>query len=197
MTLDEIKAATWPLHTQAERSGVIADILAGTASREAVALLLRNLLPVYRELEVRLADLRDHAILGALGDPALARGAAIEADLAAIGGDPVLLAEGAAYAERIAAAPPFGLVGHAYTRYLGDLNGGRLMRRRLLLAFGDCPVAFHDFPAIDDLRGFTTSYRAMLDRAVMADIGGDAMREAMASFEHNIALSDAVRAFAS
>ena len=60
--LAAIKVATWALHTQAERSGVIADILAGRASRFEVALLLRNLLPVYQMLDA-----------SPYGGPALAR----------------------------------------------------------------------------------------------------------------------------
>jgi hypothetical protein len=40
--LDAIKAATWKLHTPAEPSGVLAEILARRATRLGVALVLHN-----------------------------------------------------------------------------------------------------------------------------------------------------------
>ena len=39
------------LHVQAERSGIIARILRGTASKAGYTLLMHNLLPAYRALE--------------------------------------------------------------------------------------------------------------------------------------------------
>ncbi len=42
---------TKTLHVEAERTGIIRDLLRGEASREGYILLLRNLLPAYREME--------------------------------------------------------------------------------------------------------------------------------------------------
>jgi heme oxygenase len=118
MDPDAVKAATGDLHTQAERFGIITDILTGRATRFGVALLLRNLLPAYRVLDTSL-----------FGVPALARPAAIEADLHILSPsvELPLLAEGSFYAEQICRAGQGGgpgLIAHAYVRYLGDLNGG-------------------------------------------------------------------------
>ena len=188
--LDAVKAATWALHTRAERSGIVADILAGRAGRDGVALLLRNLLPVYLVLDA-----------SRFGEPGLVRAAAIEADLRMLSPDlfPALLPEGRAYAERVQQAAQRSdarLIAHAYVRYLGDLNGGRIMQRQLATCLGGSagPLQVHAFPALADPAGFTRSYRTQLDQAVR-DAGVDeVVQDAMAAFELNIALSEAVRA---
>ena len=188
MGLDAIKAATWDLHTRAERSGIIADILAGRASRYGVVLLLRNLLPVYQALD-----------RSAVGHPALARSEAIEADLRVLapGGDVPLLPEGVAYAERVGDAGE-GLIAHAYVRYLGDLNGGRIMQRRLAACLGEVAdaISFHDYPALVELPDFMRLYRQEMDRAVQAATVAVVEREAVVAFEMNIGLSNAVKAYA-
>ena len=93
--LDAIKHLTGTLHSRAERSGIVADIISGCASRYGVALLLRNLLPIYQLLDT-----------GPFGHPLLARSAAIEADLRLLAPEqPMpLLQAGAAYAARVASA---------------------------------------------------------------------------------------------
>ena len=42
---------TKTLHVEAERTGIIRDLLRGEASREGYVLLLRNLLPAYQAME--------------------------------------------------------------------------------------------------------------------------------------------------
>lgn len=184
--LDEVKAATWELHGRAERGGVIAAILAGRATRFGVALLLRNLLPVYEALDG-----------SRLGIPALARVAAIQADLRALApsGELTLLPEGVAYAERVLwVAGGDGLIAHTYVRYLGDLNGGSIIQRRLVACLGDVAgtLTFHDYPLLEDKSAFTRLYREELDRAVRVGSLQTVTRESMVAFEMNIALSEAV-----
>jgi heme oxygenase (biliverdin-producing, ferredoxin) len=186
--LDAVKAATWDLHTRAERGGIIAEIMAGRASRLGVALLLRNLLPVYQVLDG-----------SRFGVPALARSAAIEADLLVLWPDVELplLAEGRAYAERVELAvrgDGSALIAHAYVRYLGDLNGGRIMRRRLVACLGDLAggLTVHEYPMLRDKDAFTRAYREELDAAVRAAEFELVVQEAMAAFEMNIALSEAL-----
>lgn len=187
MGLDAIKDATWHLHTRAERSGVIADIIAGRASRLAVALLLRGLLPVYQVLDGSV-----------FGGAALARTAAIEADLRVLapGVDVVLLPEGTVYADRVRAAGE-AVVAHAYVRYLGDLNGNLILRRRLVDSLGDVAAQlkfFGDFEMFDRV-AFTQDYRVSLDRAVRLERFEAVLQEALIAFEMTIALSEAAKAW--
>ncbi len=205
--LDEIREYTAPLHRQAERSGVIRDILQRRTSRSAYALLLRNLLPVYAAMERALERHKGPNSLDALGAlalPALYRCAAIRADLQALRGREwqrtlPLLPSGARYARRIAAAvrsDPALLVAHAYTRYLGDLNGGQIMQRLLEAAPGIGPQAlsFHSFPQIPDPARFRLEYRLALERAAALAADRRALvEEASRAFHLNIALSEEVR----
>ena len=188
--LDAVKAATWSWHARAERSGIIADILAGQATRFSVALLLRNLLPVYQALDAT-----------RFGLPQLVRSTAIQKDLLVLGSDAdlPLLAEATAYADLVhAAAKGDGsrLVAHAYVRYLGDLNGGLIMKRRLIGCLGEevRRLTFHDYPLVKDVAAFTQAYRMDLDLAVRSAIFDLVEAEAVMAFKLNIALSEAVRA---
>jgi heme oxygenase (biliverdin-producing, ferredoxin) len=202
---DRLQERTAALHREAERSGFFRAMLQGRASREGYALFLFNLLPAYRELERRLEGGRGgDAAASALALTALYRSAAIEADLRALcGGEegqrPPLLSEGAAYRDRVAAAAGGGrLLAHAYVRYLGDLNGGRILRRVLARAPGLEPEAlgFYDFPGVADADRFAASCRAAVDRVELGDAEPAALDEACAAFELNIRLSQAVAAAA-
>lgn len=200
-----LRARTRALHVQAERSGIVRDLLRGRASREGYALLLRNLVPAYREMETGLERLRHAPGVRVAADPALYRARALESDLAALAGPAwcralPLLPDGARYAARVAAAAEGDgtrLIGHAYARYLGDLSGGQILRRLLARSLGLGPgsLRFYDFPAIADPEAFKAGCRAGLDRAALEIDDMDAVvEEAAVAFELNIAVSKAVQA---
>jgi heme oxygenase len=58
------------------------------------------------------------------------------------------------------------LIAHAYTRYLGDLSGGQILKR---LARGGMQLpegkgtAFYEFTAIPDAKAFKRDYRKVLN----------------------------------
>ena len=79
------------------------------------------------------------------------------------------------YAERIAQVAadwPAGYVAHHYTRYLGDLSGGQVIRGIAERAWGFARkgdgVRFYVFEDITNPAAFKRSYRQLLD-AVPAD----------------------------
>lgn len=204
---DLLRERTRTLHAQAERSGILAELLRGRGGRGAYALLLRNLLAAYGALEAGLARHRDNARIARLFVPELLRAPALEADLGVLAGPRwaaalPLLPAGERYAARIETAADgdgIRLAAHAYVRYLGDLNGGQVVRGVLARALGlaDAGLSFYSFPGIADLGAFRTAYREALDRAG----DGDAARalildEALEAFRLNIALSEAVMAAA-
>lgn len=199
---------TRELHVEAERSGIIRDLLRGEASREAYVLLIRNLLPAYQALEQGLAHHRGSPALDRLIDFQLDRAPALEADLVALCGPRwsqgiPLLAAGDSYARRIAkAAEGDGsrLIAHAYTRYLGDLSGGQILQRLLTRSLGLRPseLSFFDFSRFSDLDALKTEYRQALDGtgALVTD-PQMVIEEAAIAFSLNIDLSCAVKAMLS
>jgi heme oxygenase (biliverdin-producing, ferredoxin) len=201
--LEALRERTKALHTQAERSGMIAEILQGRGTRTGYALLLRNLLPVYATMEAEL--LRHHGSLGVgtIVSPELNRAAAIEFDLGQLTdnwSELPLLPAAADYAAAISAASVGSgqrLIAHAYARYLGDLSGGQIIKRLLARSL-DLPataLSFYEFPAISDIAAFKASYRAAIEQAgdELDDFDG-VVEEGARAFELNIDLSVALQA---
>lgn len=190
-----LRDATGDVHMRAERSGFVADLLRGRAGRTGYALLLRNLLPVYRAIEDGLA--RETPALRPFARPDLYRAPRIAADLAALCGAhwPAMLPAGARYAARATrAAEGDGalLIAHAYVRTLGDLSGGRMLGKLLkrTLALPADALNFYDFPDVPDIAVAKAAWRAALDAVAMP---AGLLHEARVAFRLNIALSEAVR----
>ena len=199
-----LREATADVHRQAERTGFIADLIRGRATRAGYVLFLRNLVPVYTALETALdggADGRT-AALSPFADLRLRRLPALLADLEALAGIgwertyPVL-PEADAYALAVASAgrgDGHRLIAHAYARYLGDLSGGQILKPLLARLYDLAPetLTFYDFPALADLGAPKVAMREALD-TVPADGAAAVIAEALDAFRHTIALSDAVR----
>jgi heme oxygenase len=197
-----LRAQTADLHREAERSGVIHDLLTGHAEVGGLVLLLRNLLAVYCALEAGLEVCRDHPVLRDLACRPLYRSAALQSDLHRLGSDPVLLSEGVAYATRVERAAAehdaAGLLAFVYVRYLGDLSGGQILNRLLGRTLGLAPLAFYSFPEIPDLKAFAVDFRAEIDRAgAKLDDTAPVIAQAMAAFQQDTALSIAVSRYCS
>ncbi len=201
---ERMRDRTRVLHAQAERSGVINDVLRGRASRHAYALMLRNLVPAYERLEAALETHRDSFPVRCVARRELYRSAALASDLSQIigsdwAGTLPLLPAGEAYALRIAAAARgdgVRLIAHAYTRYLGDLSGGQVLKCLLGRSLGLAPqeLSFYEFPKIADAEKFKKDYKTTLDETAAALAESEPIIvEAIAAFELNIAVSEAVQ----
>lgn len=196
---------TKTLHLEAERSGIIRELLRGSANRDGYILLLRNLLPAYQAMEHGLAHHRKTPGIGALAHYRLDRAPAIESDLAALCGeawqrDIPLIPAGDQYARRVTEAARGNgarLIAHAYTRYLGDLSGGLILQRLLArsLELQPAELSFYDFPKYPDLAALKAAYREALDRAgTLAGEPEAVVEEGALAFTLNIDLSCAVQA---
>lgn len=205
--IEALRARTRDLHTRAERSGIVGALLRGVVSPDAYCLYLRNLHPVYSGIEAELERRRGSADVGLIAQPALYRSRALCADLDSLYGAnwrdalPVLPAT-RRYTERIAAvagSDRVRLVAHAYVRYLGDLSGGRILKRLLNQKIGlkSSDLAFYEFPDIADLENFKSNYLACI-AGIMSDAAASCsiLDEAEAAFALNIDLSEAVQAAA-
>lgn len=200
-----LRERTAKLHMQAERAGIVNDILRGTASRRGYALLLRNLLPAYEAMEGGLDRHRGTRGTSLFARREIYRADSLRADLTALAGAGwehtlALLPSGAAYRDRLAEAAHHDggrLIAHAYARYMGDLSGGQILKKLLGKSMGLTAgeLTFYDFPAIADMRAFKTEFRDALDRAgdEVADFEA-VVEEGAAAFQLNIDVSNAVQA---
>lgn len=194
-----LRAHTRDCHQRAERSGIIRQITGRTVSRPGYVRYLRHLQAVYATMEQKLAAWQTDPVLAPFSDPALARAPALAHDLDCLVGAGwrevlPLQQAGADYCRRIEAAATPELLAHAYVRYLGDLNGGRVMPRLLTEALAlppDC-LAFYRFTALAEPARCLADLRAAIDHGVAAEEWGRVLDEARLAFELNIRLAESV-----
>ncbi|MFV2120231.1 heme oxygenase (biliverdin-producing) [Streptomyces sp. Act-28] len=175
-----IRTASHEAHTEAETSTFMSDLLGGRLGVGAFTRYTEQLWFVYRALEDTADDLADDPVAGPFVRPELFRTRELERDLAHLLGpgwraEVSPLPATAAYAARIeecARTWPAGYVAHHYTRYLGDLSGGQVIRDRAERQWGFARkgdgVRFYVFDAIVNPAAFKRAYRELLD-SVNAD----------------------------
>lgn len=198
-----LRARTRDLHREAERSGILRELLHRRASRAGYALLLRNLHPVYAAMEGALILHRNAP--GVRRIPlGLGRMHAIESDLRALAGQDwettlPLLKEAAGYAVRIVTSVqrlPGALIAHAYVRYLGDLSGGQVLKRLLAEAPGLAAdeLSFYDFGGEVDAESRTAAYLGAIEAAgrELEPRMEEIVEESAEAFRWNIRVSEAV-----
>ncbi len=159
---------------------------------------------IYAQLEVGLATHRGDPIVVLLALPELYRAKAIAADLRDVFGEApqpdAVVAPAAEHAARLAWLTqhrPALLVAHAYTRYLGDLSGGQLLRRGAAKSLGipesGPGLAFYNFPDVPDINACKYMFRARLDAMpVDATVAAEIVEEACWVFTTTGALLAAV-----
>ncbi|MFD6418486.1 heme oxygenase (biliverdin-producing) [Streptomyces sp. NPDC060194] len=177
-----IRTASHEQHTEAESSTFMSDLLGGSLAVEAYARYTEQLWFVYRALEEPAAALAGDPVAGPFVQPELFRVPEIERDLAHLRGpdwraSASALPATAAYAARVAecaAAWPAGYVAHHYTRYLGDLSGGQIIRGKAEQTWGFARkgdgVRFYVFEQVGNPAAFKRSYRELLDRIAADDL---------------------------
>ncbi|MGW7053385.1 biliverdin-producing heme oxygenase [Streptomyces sp. NPDC054887] len=177
-----IRVASHAQHTEAETSTFMSDMLGGKLPVDAYARYTEQLWFVYRALEDAAQSLADDPVAGPFIRPELMRAPELERDLAHLrgadwraGAEP--LPATAAYAARITACArdwPAGYVAHHYTRYLGDLSGGQIIRDKAERTWGFARkgdgVRFYVFEDIANPAAFKRGYRELLDRVNADDL---------------------------
>uniref|UniRef100_A0A8C4Q8V4 heme oxygenase (biliverdin-producing) n=1 Tax=Eptatretus burgeri TaxID=7764 RepID=A0A8C4Q8V4_EPTBU len=173
-----LKEGTKDSHTKAENTPFVKDFLRGNIKRKVFELVTVAIYHVYSAMEEELDKHQDHPALAPLYFPAeLRRKNALEQDLAFLLGsewrqhsDTAPSQATQCYVERIHAigrTEPALLVAHAYTRYLGDLSGGQVLKkvvqRVLKLPASGEGVEFFSFPQISSHAGFKQLYRSRLN----------------------------------
>jgi heme oxygenase len=168
-----LREGTKKSHTMAENVGFVKCFLRGVVEPNSYRKLVANLYFVYSAMEEEFERHREHPILSHIYFPILNRQESLEKDLTYYFGpqwreqvSPSPAAQ--AYVARIQEVSqqyPELLVAHAYTRYLGDLSGGQILKKIAENAMNltEGGTAFYEFEAIDDEKEFKNQYRAAMN----------------------------------
>ncbi len=190
-----IREQSREVHEEAESSSLMSAIATGQVGVGDYAALLGQLRWVYEALDSGAELRRAMPEFSTVFDARLDRRAAIAQDLRALGvqEDPPTAAT-RAYANRIAEVAqswPLGLLAHHYTRYMGDLSGGRILSAALRTNLGlttDHGLAFYAFD-IESIPAFKKRYRHAMDALPLTAQQKDAfVQEVMRAFSFNTAM---------
>lgn len=180
-----LKKGTQSSHKAAENVHFVRNFIKGKIKRDLYATLMCNLYFIYDNLE-QLLDKHAPVHFPTLHKPhELNRTKTLERDVRYFYGDDwknkiKLLPATVDYIHRlhnVAKHDPLLLLSHAYTRYLGDLSGGRVLQRvaRKALQLQEITVNdgnveqiltgldFYDFENIENPKTFKNEYRSALD----------------------------------
>ena len=175
----EIKEGTKKSHSAAENTAFVKSFLRGVVSKDSYKVLVADLYFVYRTMEEEVRKLKDHPVVGKINLPELERVDNLERDLRYFYGpiwrgliEPTEACE--RYCNRIievANDEPELLVGHHYTRYLGDLSGGQILKNiaeKAMNLKGE-GLYFYEFDKIDSAKEYKTKYRTILDELPLTE----------------------------
>jgi len=187
-----LKEGTKESHSAAENTKFVASFLRGVVDYEEYRKLLTNFYYVYDTMEQRIRETED-PMVQAIKSEDLERKEAIERDLEYYYGpewkDKQTPSEACnTYCHRInevAEKDPYLLIAHHYTRYIGDLSGGKILKEiaaRVLKPPVGKGLDFYEFPSIPDAKLFKQNYRACLD-----NLGTDTSQENALITEANYA----------
>ncbi|MEW1830434.1 biliverdin-producing heme oxygenase [Streptomyces sp. NPDC088196] len=177
-----IRTASHEQHVEAETSTFMSDLLGGRLGVDAYARYTEQLWFVYEALESGAERLASDPVAGAFIQAELFRLPALERDLAHLRGAEwrsglTALPATRAYAERVrecAELWPAGYIAHHYTRYLGDLSGGQIIRDKAERTWGFARrgdgVRFYVFEEIGNPAAFKRGYRERLDSVPVDDL---------------------------
>ena len=204
----DLKEGTKESHSAAENTKFVASFLRGVVDYEEYRKLLTNFYYVYDTMEQRIRETED-PMVQAIRSENLERKEGIERDLEYYYGaewkEKQIPSEACnKYCHRIneiAEESPYLLVAHHYTRYIGDLSGGKILKEitaRVLKPPAGKGLDFYEFPSIPDAKMFKQNYRAVLD-----NLGADSaqekslIEEANYAFQLNMFMFDEIQGNAS
>ena len=196
----QLREGTKKSHTMAENTGFISCFLKGVVEKSSYRKLLSDLYFVYTAMEDQISRLASegHPIVTSINFQELNRRNSLEADLAFYFGDDFksilkISPSAQAYVDRInqvAQDKPELLIGHHYSRYIGDLSGGQILKNITQKAMNlpdDNGLRFYMFDDIDDEKRFKDHYRKTLDLLpIDQDMADSIIEEANKAFKFNM-----------
>jgi heme oxygenase len=184
----KLREGTKKAHTMAENVGFVKCFLKGVVEKNSYRKLAANFYFVYSAMEEEMERHREHPIVSKIYFSELNRKASLEQDMRYYFGNNwkeqiSLSPAGEAYVQRIrdiSNTEPELLIAHSYTRYLGDLSGGQILKniavRAMNLAEGE-GTAFYEFQDIPDEKAFKAKYRQTLDELPIDEATADRIVE--------------------
>ncbi|XP_060632936.2 heme oxygenase 1 [Anolis sagrei] len=197
---EALKESTKEVHVQAESTQFMESFQKGQVSLREFKLYLASLYYIYMALEEESERNKDNPVYSPVYFPnELNRRAALEEDLEYFYG-PTWRKEiqcheaTQKYVDRlhhVGQYEPELLVAHAYTRYLGDLSGGQILKkiaqRSLHLPNTGEGLSFFNFPGVTNISKFKQLYRARMNSLPMDSATEERiLEEAKKSFLLNI-----------
>ena len=170
----QLKTETKKSHSAAENTKFVSSFLKGVISKESYKQLCANFYFIYTAMEEEFKKHKDHPVVGEIHNEVLSRTNNLERDLRYFYG-PIWryhikpTEQCQRYVNRIREVSeddPELLVGHHYTRYMGDLSGGQILRgiaAKSLNLRDNEGLWFYEFDKIDDKKAFKNTYRNVLN----------------------------------
>ncbi|QRP46785.1 heme oxygenase (biliverdin-producing) [Amycolatopsis sp. FDAARGOS 1241] len=196
----ELRASTRVVHERANHSTYMNALLGGELSLAGYTQLAIQYFFIYQAIERATDAMTGDPVGGEFVFDELRRLPALERDLAHLVGPDWRstvrpLASTEAYTARVAEAAQWagGYVAHHYTRYLGDIAGGQIIRRLVEKKFdlAEAGSLFYHFDDLGSAPAFRDRYRAKLDAAPWDDTArARVIDETLVAFEHNVAVFD-------
>lgn len=176
-----LRERSWSSHGESEGAGFMSDLMTGKGTRDDYIALVAQHYFIYEALEAAGALFAADPVATPFLSPQLTRLPALESDLAFLLGDDwrdriAPLPTTARYVERIREIArdgwAGGFVAQHYTRYLGDLSGGQVIRTLMQRQFGfdTNGVGFYLFEQIASPKKFKDTYREQLDAVPWDDV---------------------------
>jgi heme oxygenase (biliverdin-producing, ferredoxin) len=192
-----LREGTKKSHSMAENMGFIKCFLKGVVEKNSYRKLAANLYFVYGAMEAEMERLKDHPLINKIYFPELNRESSLAKDLQFYYGadwknEIKITPNAQAYVDRIheiANNAPELFAAHSYTRYLGDLSGGQILKNiaeKAMNLDGE-GTAFYEFETITDEKAFKNMYRqALNDLPVDEETAERIVQEANDAFGMNM-----------
>ena len=195
---EQLRKGTTKSHSMAENVSFVKSFLGGVVDKKSYRTLVANLYFVYSAIEEEIYENRNHSSISLIYFPELNRKKSLEKDLEYYYGNswneivkPSVVTQ--AYVERIhqiGKHQPELLISHAYTRYMGDLSGGQVLKniaKKAMQLSKDEGTEFYVFRSIHDDKEFKNMYRQSLDLIPITEVQIDAIiSEANVAFNLNM-----------
>nr|YP_009392073.1 Heme oxygenase [Periphykon beckeri]ARW60421.1 Heme oxygenase [Periphykon beckeri] len=197
----KLREGTTKSHSMAENVSFVKSFLGGVINKKSYRQLVANFYFIYNAIEEEIENNKTNLAVSSIYFPELYRKESLAKDLDYYYGSNWIQQINPSQATKvyvdrihqIGYSNPELLIAHSYTRYIGDLSGGQILKKIAQNAMqlpdnqGTC---FYDFKLIDNEKAFKDSYRKSLNNI---PLNNDQIQKIIA--EANVAFSLNMKVF--